>query len=86
MAGSRLREIYGSESVEEGYHCNYGLNPAYEKLLSPLRISARDDQGEVRAIELQDHPFFIATLFQPERRALTGGLHPLVAAFIEAAG
>jgi CTP synthase (UTP-ammonia lyase) len=85
LSGSRLRDIYGAESGEEGYHCNYGLNPAYENLVSRLRVSARDDEGEVRAIELQDHPFFIATLFQPERRALTGGLHPLVAAFIEAA-
>lgn len=90
--GTRLRQIYGTETAEEGYHCSYGLNPEHAGLFeggtpsgSMLRIAARDTEGEVRAVELADHPFFIATLFQPERRALSGVLHPLVRAFIEAA-
>lgn len=70
----------------EGYHCNYGLNPAWEHLFknSPLQIAARSPDGEVRAVELAGHPFFVATLFQPERRALTGEIHPLVQAFFAA--
>ena len=89
LPGTRMREVYGVDQAEEGYHCNYGLNPAYENLFangaaSSLRIAARDGQGEVRAIELTDHPFFLATLFQPERRALTGELHPIVRRFVEA--
>jgi CTP synthase (UTP-ammonia lyase) len=88
VPGTRLRAIYGEDRSSEGYHCNYGLNPFYESLVttdgSPLRISARDEAGDVRAFELSDHPFFLATLFQPERRALTGALHPIVRAFIEA--
>ena len=43
-----------------------------------------DAAGEVRAVELHDHPFFVATLFQPERVALQGRLPPLVAAFLRA--
>jgi CTP synthase (UTP-ammonia lyase) len=39
----------------------------------------------VRAVELEDHPFFLATLFQPERAALRGMAHPLVNAFAAAA-
>lgn len=90
VPGTRLRQIYGSDTGEEGYHCNYGLNPEYAQFFDSqaagqLRIAARDDQGEVRAVELADHPFFIATLFQPERRALTGSLHPVVRSFIESA-
>jgi CTP synthase (UTP-ammonia lyase) len=89
LPGTRVREIYGVDQAEEGYHCNYGLNPAHESLFAngsagSLRIAARDGQGEVRAVELAGHPFFVATLFQPERRALTGELHPVVRAFIEA--
>jgi CTP synthase (UTP-ammonia lyase) len=87
--GSRLREIYGAERSDEDSHCSYGLNPDYERLLTEgdglLRIAARDDHGEVRAVELSRHPFFLATLYQPERRALTGQLHPLMLAFIRAA-
>jgi CTP synthase (UTP-ammonia lyase) len=85
--GSRLHGIYGTDRAREGYHCRYGLNPRYEELLAagPLRIAARDEAGEVRAVELDGHPFFIATLFQPERAALRGAAHPLVNAFAAAA-
>jgi CTP synthase (UTP-ammonia lyase) len=85
--GSRLRGIYGTAEAEEGYHCNYGLNPRYERLLagSPLRVCGRDEAGEVRAVELEGHPFFFATLFQPERAGLRGVAHPLVNAFVTAA-
>jgi CTP synthase (UTP-ammonia lyase) len=38
----------------------------------------------VRGIELDDHPFFVATLFQHERGALQGRLPPPVRAFTEA--
>jgi CTP synthase (UTP-ammonia lyase) len=85
--GSRLRALYGAPEAEEPYHCNYGLNPAHEGLLdgTALRVSGRDQAGEVRAVELEGHPFFVATLFQPERSALRGLAHPLVRAFVAAA-
>lgn len=84
---SKLREIYGRAEAEEEYHCNYGLNPEYERLLggSDLHVSGRDGLGAVRAVELRTHPFFIATLFQPERAALRGIAHPLVNAYVTAA-
>jgi CTP synthase (UTP-ammonia lyase) len=64
------------------------LNPKYERRLegTPLRVSGRDAAGEVRAVELDGHPFYFATLFQPERAALRGQAHPLVDAFVAAAG
>jgi CTP synthase (UTP-ammonia lyase) len=37
-------------------------------------------------VELPGHPFFVATLYQPERAALQGAEHPLVTAFVAAAG
>lgn len=87
VSGTRLSAIYGAGSSEEGYHCSYGLNPAYVELFEsgPLRVAARDEAGEVRAMELAGHPFFIITLFQPERAALVGRVHPLVEAFVRAA-
>ncbi len=86
--GSRLAAIYGVEQAIEGYHCRYGLSPKHGEQLAqgPLRVSARDETGEVRAVELEGHPFFMATLFQPERAALSGRAHPLVNAFVSAAG
>jgi CTP synthase (UTP-ammonia lyase) len=87
VSGSRLSAICGHASAVEGYHCRYALNPTYADRLSdgPLRVSARDDAGDVRAVELDGHPFFFATLYQPERSALERRTHPLIAAFVAAA-
>ena len=86
VAGSRLARAYGKLDLVEGYHCSYGLGAAFREALEgrALRISAVDDQGDVRGVELDDHPFFVATLFQPERAALQGRLPPPVAAFVQA--
>ena len=85
--GSRLKAIYGQGETSEKYHCNYGLNPEYVSLFdqTPLQICGHDLAGEVRAVELSDHPFFFATLFQPERSALEGKTHPLITAYVAAA-
>ena len=77
----------GPESIEE-FHCNYGFNGDLTGVFqgSEMRFVAHDEAGQVRAFRLIRHPFFVGTLFQPERRALSGSLHPLVRAFLQAAG
>ncbi len=84
--GSHLAAAYGRREASESYHCRYGINPdLQDKLLAgSLRATADDEDSEVRGIELSDHPFFVATLFQPERAALHGRLPPLVSAFVRA--
>jgi CTP synthase (UTP-ammonia lyase) len=86
VEGSRIARAYGAADAHEGYHCRYGLNPAFRDALlrGPLRATAFDAHGEVRAIERSDHPFFVASLFQPERAALRGSVPPLVRAFVDA--
>jgi CTP synthase (UTP-ammonia lyase) len=85
-AGTRVRAAYGREETVEGYHCRYGLNPAFLSQLTTegLRVAAEDRLGEVRALELDEHPFYVITLFQPERAALRRECPPLVAAFVNA--
>lgn len=84
--GSRLAAAYGRLAIEEDYHCRYGLDPAQAAALlgGPLGVSAESATGGPRAVELEGHPFFVATLFQPERRALAGEAPPLVLAFLAA--
>lgn len=84
---TRIARAYGAQVAEEGYHCSYGINPRFEQALVErgVRVAARDAQGEIRAIELPEHPFFVGTLFQPERAALQGKTPPVVLALIEAA-
>ncbi|MDK2595471.1 CTP synthase [Pseudoalteromonas obscura] len=83
---SQLARIYDTQSIQEGYRCRYGLNNHFREALlqGPLVAAADDDTTEIRAVELTIHPFFIATLFQPERAALSGKRSPLINAFINA--
>jgi CTP synthase (UTP-ammonia lyase) len=87
VPGTRLAGCYGTEGVRFGYHCNFGLNPRFEQSLEAagMRVAARDAAGEVRAVELAGHPFFVGTLFQPERSLLKGEDSPIINAFIESA-
>ena len=87
LAGTRIAAVYGTDEATEEYLCSYGVNPDFRASIvaGPLRESAHDDTGELRAVELDEHPFFVATLFQPERAALRGRPAPLVTAFISAA-
>jgi len=88
-ADSIIRAAYGRDLATEGYRCNFGPNPIYRAMFQQagLRFTAFDESGEPRAAELSRsaHPFFVGTLFQPERAALRGELPPLVRAFAEAA-
>ena len=83
---SQLHRVYGHEHSSEDYHCRYGLNQEHGARLEKagLRFSGFDGDGGPRAFELPSHPFFIGTLFQPERSAFRGAAHPLICAFLQA--
>ena len=87
LEGSRARQIYGRAEITEGYRCRFGLNREFEPKFDDgkLKFSGRDAAGEVRVMELAEHPFFFGTLFQPERSALKGETHPLIRAFVSSA-
>ena len=84
VPGSRLARIYGTQSATERFYCNFGVNPAFVDVLKggPLPITASDQEGEVRAIEDPEHPFFIGTLFVPQARSTPENPHPLVTEFV----
>jgi len=84
--GSRIAEAYGVLTAVEEYHCGYGFNATYRQRLEegPLEVTSWDDDGDVRGVELQGHPFFVATLFQPERAALKDRVPPIVRAYLSA--
>lgn len=85
VSGTLFAEMLGASESAEEFHCNYGLTPALEPIFagSNLKFVAYDEAHQVRAFQLSNHPFFVGTLFQPERRALRGNLHPLVGAFFQ---
>jgi CTP synthase (UTP-ammonia lyase) len=87
LPGSRLASIYERQTIREGYHCAFGVNPKYRAALERVGVgfTATDKDGDPRAIELAGHPFFLATLFQFELAALRGATPPIVVAFLHAA-
>ena len=85
-AYTRIADAYGTLDIHEGYRCRYGINPDFASALQEgaLIPSGHDSAGDLRAVELLDHPFFVATLFQPERAALQGVTPPLAIALLKA--
>jgi CTP synthase (UTP-ammonia lyase) len=86
VAGTRTASILDVAPRTERFFCSFGLDPAAEEDLVAHRllVSGRDGDGEVRLVELGDHPFFIGALFQPELSSTGTWVHPLIAAFAEA--
>ena len=83
---SRAREIVGADHVEEEYNCNFELNSEYDEIFeeSGLEFTGFGDRGESRIFEIPDHPFYIATLFQPQRKSRPGAPSPFALGFVEA--
>ena len=86
LPGSHAAAIYGTDRVVEDFFCNYGLNPAYRPAIEQagLRVTGLDGDGEARIVELDHHPFFVATLFCFQTRSRPARPHPLTAAFAAA--
>ncbi len=89
VPGTRLAAICGPEPFEGFHFCGYGLAEEYAEKLAAAGVilSASADDAGTEAIELCEHPFFVATAFQPQVGSVESGcLHPLIGAFLEAAG
>ena len=83
---SLLARLYGTESVVEHTTCSYGLAPEVQHIAGErgMRVAATDATGEVRAIEREDHPFFVGTLYQPQLRSEPGSPHPVFLGLLDA--
>ncbi len=86
--GSYLQSFYSQDVVVEEFFCNFEVNPEYEwaAMEAGFPVVARGPQGEIRAIESPTHRFYVATLFQPQLSSKPDKPHPLVMAFVQAAG
>jgi CTP synthase len=87
-AGSRVREIYGKDTVNERHRHRYEVNSNYVDRLcaAGMRIAGWSaDRSLVEMIELPEHPWFVACQFHPEFTSRPRGGHPLFTSYIEAA-
>ncbi|MGV9275100.1 CTP synthase C-terminal region-related (seleno)protein [Streptomyces griseosporeus] len=84
--GSLAQSVIGAERTVERYFCAYGPSRHLDTLRAHgMRFSGHDEEGHVRVAELPGHPFFLATLFQPELYGDGSRPHPVVRALARAA-
>ena len=86
--GTHAYEAYGSELVYERHRHRYEVSNAYRNQLVEhgMTISGLSPDGRLtEMIELQDHPWFVATQAHPEFKSRPGKPHPLFRDFVAAA-
>lgn len=86
--GTLTRELYGKEVIVERHRHRYEFNNNYREAIEKagLTIAAVSMDDElVEAIELQDHPWFVACQFHPEFTSSPRVGHPLFSGFVRAA-
>ena len=86
--GSRVAEIYGRTVVSERHRHRYEFNPRLRHHFegTSLRLSGESpDHRLVEFIELDDHPFWIATQAHPELKSRPNRAAPLFRELVGAA-
>jgi CTP synthase len=86
--GSRAHEIYGEAVIYERHRHRYEVNNLLRKRLQSagLRVCGTSpDERLVEVIELDDHPFFVASQFHPEFKSRPERPAPLFRDLVAAA-
>lgn len=86
--GSKVANAYGSTVVSERHRHRYEFNPAYRRRFegSEFKFSGTSPDGRlVEFIELQNHPFWVATQAHPEFKSRPTNPAPLFRDLIGAA-
>lgn len=83
--GSLAYKLYGTAQITEQFNCNYSLSKQYQKKFqdSALCSVGTNLPGDIRMIELSDHPFYLAMLFQPQLAPPNSLGHPVILEFIK---
>lgn len=82
---SYLYKIYGTKKLIGKYYCSYGLNENYIETLKSngIRFTSTSDDGNFRSFEIDNHPFFIGTLFQPALTSTRENSNPMIIEFVK---
>ncbi len=83
--GTKAMEAYGVNSIQERHRHRYEFNNTYKDQLKEngLIYSGVSPDGRlVEIVELQEHPWFVASQFHPEFKSRPGKPHPLFDNFV----
>jgi len=87
VEGSRAREAYEVEQVDERHRHRYEVNLEFVEQLQDagLKVTGTSPDGKfIEIVELPDHPWFLGCQFHPEYRSKPMTPHPLFRAFVAA--
>jgi CTP synthase len=85
--GSRANQAYGSTLVHERHRHRYEFNNVYRQQFAAhgMAFSGTSPDGQlVEALELPNHPWFVAVQCHPEFKSKPTRAHPLFRGFVKA--
>ena len=86
--GSLAEKIYNKPKISERHRHRYEVNNEFRNVLGDKGMvfsGLSPDGALVEMIELQNHPYFIASQFHPELKSRPMAPHPLFKGLVEAA-
>ncbi|MFW5770289.1 MAG: CTP synthase [Spirochaetota bacterium] len=87
VEGSRIKKIYGEDSVMERHRHRFEFTLKYRDIFESNGLifsGIHPENRLVETIELKDHPWFICTQYHPEFKSKPTRPHPLFRDFIRA--
>ena len=86
--GTVALKLYGKKEISERHRHRYEVNNEYRKVLQDAGMiisGVSPDERIVEMIELDSHPFFVATQAHPEFKSRPDVPHPLFKGLVHAA-
>ena len=87
-AGSKAAAAYGTDFVVERHRHRYEFNGAYLQQFEAAGMIAtgtNPETGLVEVLEMKNHPWFVAVMYNPEYKSTVSTPAPLFVAFVAAA-
>ena len=86
--GTKAEELFGTRQITERHRHRYEVNNEYREVLTEngMTLAGLSPDGRiVEMVEIDDHPFFMATQGHPEFKSRPNRPHPLFRGFVKAA-
>lgn len=86
-SGTKAREAYGSEMVDERHRHRYEVNNnlRYKLTENGMLLSGMNPERDlVEIVEIPEHPWFVGVQFHPELRSTVNNPQPLFVDFVKA--
>ena len=88
IEGSKLKEIYGANCIQERHHHRYEFNNKYKEQFEEAGmkcVGINPDTKLVEAVEIAEHPWYIGVQYYPQYNSTVLKPHPLFLSFIKVA-